>query len=223
MTQAGVERIRGVDSDYTLRSPAASPAVVELGRRHPGRPILYGTGFEFLERFGLRASTTCRRSTPRSRRGLAEGAGEPVLAVMTRTTPRRRSAGRSDDGRGSRRSRPGLMPAERIQKVLAAAGVASRARRERLVAAGRVTVDGRPATLGQKVDPTMSTIEVDGRAVGVGAAARPSRALHKPAGVTSTTRDRHATTTVLDLVPTALSPAAPASIRWAASTRTPRG
>lgn len=97
------------------------------------------------------------------------------------------------------------MPEERIQKVLANAGVASRRAAEELVAAGRVRVDGRPAAVGQKVDPGTASIEVDGRPVGVGAA-RAYVALHKPAGVTSTTRDRHAETTVLDLVPTALTP-----------------
>jgi 23S rRNA pseudouridine2605 synthase len=97
------------------------------------------------------------------------------------------------------------MPEERIQKVLAEAGVASRRASEALVAAGRVRVDGRLASIGQKVDPRTSTIEVDGIAVGIGTS-RAYVALHKPAGVTSTTRDRHAETTVLDLVPTALVP-----------------
>ena len=97
------------------------------------------------------------------------------------------------------------MPEERIQKVLAAAGIASRRAAEELVAAGRVRVDGRQATIGQKVDPDVASIEVDGRPIGVGAA-RAYVALHKPVGVTSTTRDRHAATTVLDLIPTALAP-----------------
>ena len=97
------------------------------------------------------------------------------------------------------------MPEERIQKVLAAAGVASRRASETLIAAGRVTVDGHVAVLGQKVDPDTAAIEVDGIGVGVGAV-RVYLALHKPAGVTSTTRDRHAGTTVLDLLPTALVP-----------------
>src|SRR5262245_60079922 len=97
------------------------------------------------------------------------------------------------------------MPEERIQKVLAAAGVASRRAAEGLIAEGRVRVDGRRAEIGQKVDPAVATIEVDGRPVGVGAA-RAYVALHKPGGVTSTTRDRHAATTVLDLIPTALVP-----------------
>jgi segregation and condensation protein B len=54
VTRATVERIRGVDSDYTLRALLHRRLVVELGRSEsPGRPILYGTGFDFLERFGL--------------------------------------------------------------------------------------------------------------------------------------------------------------------------
>ena len=54
VTKASVERIRGVDSDYTIRSLLHRRLVVELGRSDgPGRPFLYGTGFEFLERFGL--------------------------------------------------------------------------------------------------------------------------------------------------------------------------
>ncbi|MFL5724927.1 MAG: pseudouridine synthase [Chloroflexota bacterium] len=97
------------------------------------------------------------------------------------------------------------MPAERLQKVLASAGVASRRASEELIAAGRVTVDGRRATLGQQVDPDRAAILVDGRPIGT-AAAQTHLLLHKPIGVTSTTRDRHAATTVLDLVPTALVP-----------------
>jgi segregation and condensation protein B len=54
VTKAAVERIRGVDSDYTIRSLVHRRLVVELGRSDaPGRPFIYGTGFEFLERFGL--------------------------------------------------------------------------------------------------------------------------------------------------------------------------
>lgn len=97
------------------------------------------------------------------------------------------------------------MPPERLQKVLAAAGVASRRRAEGMIVAGRVTVDGKPATLGTRVDPDTAIVAVDGRVIGA-AAAQAYLVLHKPAGVTSTTRDRHAERTVLDLVPTALVP-----------------
>jgi 23S rRNA pseudouridine2605 synthase len=97
------------------------------------------------------------------------------------------------------------MPEERLQKVLAAAGVASRRASEALIEAGRVRVDGRIARVGDRVDAARAVIMVDGRAVGPGAATV-HLAVHKPAGVTSTTRDRHAASTVLDLLPTALVP-----------------
>ena len=54
VTKAAIERIRGVDSDYTVRALLHRRLITELGRSDaPGRPFLYGTGFEFLERFGL--------------------------------------------------------------------------------------------------------------------------------------------------------------------------
>ena len=96
------------------------------------------------------------------------------------------------------------MPAERLQKVLAAAGVASRRASEELIAAGRVSVDGRTAVIGQQVDPETDRIAVDG----VPLRSRPATvhlALHKPAGVTSTVADRHADRTVLDLIPRAIA------------------
>ena len=53
-TRGDVERVRGVDSDYVIRSLMHRRLVVELGRRDtPGRPVLFGTTFTFLERFGL--------------------------------------------------------------------------------------------------------------------------------------------------------------------------
>ena len=53
-TRGVVERIRGVDSDSVMRNLLHRRLIVEQGRADtPGRPILYGTGFEFLERFGL--------------------------------------------------------------------------------------------------------------------------------------------------------------------------
>ncbi len=93
------------------------------------------------------------------------------------------------------------MPAERISKVLAAAGVASRRGADELVSAGRVTVDGRPAVLGERVDPSAVRLAVDGRPVRIPDARPVYIAVHKPAGVTSTVRDRHAERTVLELVP----------------------
>jgi 23S rRNA pseudouridine2605 synthase len=97
------------------------------------------------------------------------------------------------------------MPTERLQKVLAAAGVASRRASEAMIAAGRVTVDGKVASVGTSVDPSRAVVAVDGRIIG-GASVHAYLLLHKPAGVTSTSSDRHAEQTVLDYLPTALVP-----------------
>ena len=101
----------------------------------------------------------------------------------------------------SPKARPTRMPEPvRVQKALADAGVASRRAADTLVAEGRVTVNGVPAVTGQKVDPAVDALAVDGRPV-VPAGRRTYLVLHKPAGVTSTVSDRHAAATVLDLVP----------------------
>ncbi len=91
----------------------------------------------------------------------------------------------------------------RVQKALADAGVASRRAADALVAAGRVTVNGQPAVTGQRVDPAVDALAVDGRPV-LPAGKRTYLVMHKPAGVTSTVSDRHAEQTVLDLLPAEL-------------------
>jgi segregation and condensation protein B len=53
-TRADIDRVRGVDSDYVVRSLLHRRLIAEVGRRDtPGRPVLLGTTFTFLERFGL--------------------------------------------------------------------------------------------------------------------------------------------------------------------------
>ena len=93
------------------------------------------------------------------------------------------------------------MPAERIQKVIAAAGIASRRAAEDLVRDGRVTVDGRPAVIGEQVDPATQRVEVDGNRLPAAPAPRSYWAANKPAGVVSTVHDRHAERTVMELLP----------------------
>jgi 23S rRNA pseudouridine2605 synthase len=99
---------------------------------------------------------------------------------------------------------PEAVPPERLSKVLATAGIASRRGADELIAAGRVTVDGRPAALGERVDPVTQRIAVDGREVTPSSSARVYVAVHKPAGVASTVRDPHAARTVVGLVPAEL-------------------
>ena len=76
---------------------------------------------------------------------------------------------------------------ERLQKVLAAAGIASRRRAEVLISDGRVTVNGALATLGMSVDAARDVVKLDGERVG--AAALVYWLLHKPEGVLATVRD----------------------------------
>ncbi|BAS27632.1 pseudouridine synthase [Limnochorda pilosa] len=93
-----------------------------------------------------------------------------------------------------------MIEGERLQKVLARAGYGSRRACEEIVRQGRVRVNGRVAALGERVDPGRDRIEVGGAPL-----SKPERLvyllLHKPRGVVSTVRDRHAGRTVLDLVP----------------------
>ncbi len=97
------------------------------------------------------------------------------------------------------------MPDEavRIQKYLSQAGRASRREAERLMAAGRVTVDGEVVTeLGRRVVPGRDIVAVDGQVVEV--AAERWVMLHKPPGVLTTRSDPHGGRTVYDLLPESL-------------------
>lgn len=90
---------------------------------------------------------------------------------------------------------------ERLQKVLARAGMGSRRVCEKLIVEQRVTVNGEFAELGEKVDPETAEIEVDGLKVGV----RQDLVyylLNKPVGVIATSKDPQERSTVVDLVPT---------------------
>jgi len=91
-------------------------------------------------------------------------------------------------------------PGERLQKVLARAGIGSRRVCEDLIAEGRVTVNGEVATLGLRVEPQHDEIEVDGSLVPV-AEGLVHYLLNKPAGVVTTVSDPQGRRTVADLVP----------------------
>jgi 23S rRNA pseudouridine2605 synthase len=92
------------------------------------------------------------------------------------------------------------MTVERLQKIIAAAGVASRRKAEKLIAARRVTVNGSVVTeLGSKADPDQDTICVDGRPL-KGGEPFVYFLLYKPKGYVTTASDPQGRPTVIDLM-----------------------
>jgi 23S rRNA pseudouridine2605 synthase len=89
---------------------------------------------------------------------------------------------------------------QRLQRILASAGLASRRRAEELIQAGRVSIDGVTAHLGQSADPELQDIRVDGRPI---QGAQPEYwLLNKPSGVVTTARDPQGRRTVVDCIAT---------------------
>jgi 23S rRNA pseudouridine2605 synthase len=91
-------------------------------------------------------------------------------------------------------------PGERLQKVLARAGLASRRASEELIAEGRVRVNGEVAALGRRVDPDADEVTIDGVPVPV-APGLVHYLLNKPGGVVTTASDPQGRPVVVDLVP----------------------
>ena len=99
---------------------------------------------------------------------------------------------------------------ERLQKVLAAAGLGSRRQCEELITAGRVEVDRKVVTqLGTRVDPATQDIRVDGESLSLGR--RVYYAVNKPKGVVTTNRDPGGRPRVIDLVPNQISGCSPSA------------
>jgi 23S rRNA pseudouridine2605 synthase len=88
---------------------------------------------------------------------------------------------------------------ERLQKLIAAAGLASRREAERWISAGRVTVNGEPAALGDSADPACDRVEVDGHPLLVDEQ-KYYVLLNKPVGYVTTLSDPEGRPVVTDLV-----------------------
>jgi pseudouridine synthase len=92
-----------------------------------------------------------------------------------------------------------MMTEERIQKIIARSGLCSRRDADRLIAEGRVTVDGRVAKPGEKANPELARIKVDDRVLKSPEALR-YLLLYKPREVMTTCDDPAERKTVLDIV-----------------------
>jgi len=93
------------------------------------------------------------------------------------------------------------MTPERLQKVLARTGIASRRAVEQMIREGRVTIDGRVAELGERVDLETQAVKVDDRRILPSSKVRHYVLVNKPGGYVSTVSDPEGRPTVLDLVP----------------------
>ena len=93
------------------------------------------------------------------------------------------------------------MAEQRVQKVLADQGICSRREAERLIAAGKVKVNGHPVSLGDKMDPDYDKVAIDGQTVRIVRKRQYTYImLHKPRGYLTTRADDRGRKTVMDLV-----------------------
>ena len=88
---------------------------------------------------------------------------------------------------------------DRLQKILSAAGICSRRKAEEYITAGRVTVNGQPASLGDRADPDRDVVALDGKEV-IRPGSRTVLMLYKPRGVVTTLSDEKGRKNVADLV-----------------------
>jgi 23S rRNA pseudouridine2605 synthase len=96
------------------------------------------------------------------------------------------------------------MSEERLQKILARAGIASRRKAEELIRDGLVTINGRVAGIGDKADPERDAIKVEGRRIQPHTGEHHYLLLNKPKGVMSTLSDPEGRPTVLEFIPPTL-------------------
>ncbi len=169
ITKAEIEAIRGVDVDGVITTLLERNLIRAVARKDvPGRPFLYGTTPEFLQLFNLKDLSHLPTLKEMEEISLPEIPGETI----------------------SRRPARGELTAldvmERLQKILARAGLASRREAERWIVEGRITVNGSVVRkLGSQADPAKDSIKVDGKRIKP-AAAPLYYAFHKPPGMITT-------------------------------------
>jgi pseudouridine synthase len=96
------------------------------------------------------------------------------------------------------------VPPIRLQKIIADAGLASRREAEEWIREGRVRVNGRVVSLGERADPERDAVRVDGRRLHPRTGPKSYVLMNKPKGYVTTVDDPEGRNTVLDLLPPAL-------------------
>ena len=181
ISRGRISAVRGVNVDGVVRTLVARGLIAEAGHDADSGAVTFVTTGHFLERMGLDTLDELPplaphlRRPPNSRRSWAAG--------LPRVPESRRS-------RGLRRAQATTMTeGVRLQKVLAAAGVASRRAAEQLIAEGRVEVNGRLVIeQGMRIDPDSDVVRVDGSRIPT-ARRHVYLVLNKPRGVVSTLDD----------------------------------
>ncbi len=199
VTAPEIAEIRGVNTAGVVGTLVERRLVKVVGRKQVvGRPFLYGTSREFLDRFGLNDLTDLPKVEDMSDIlgfDLPSSVGEPApqsalpfdatVGARRRDRLRRPATSRTNTSPSISHS----MPAVRLNKLLSQLGIASRRTADTLIATGRVDVNGHPVTeLGTKVDPERDDVRVDGRRL----RSVPERRyflIYKPKGVVSTRAD----------------------------------
>ena len=144
-----------------------------------------------------------RQGAPRNARPAADAADD-VFSFVTSD-----AYDSADDARGSRVAKPARRDltadddAPKLHKVLAEAGLGSRRDMEELIVAGRVSVNGEPAHIGQRILPT-DQVRINGKPLQRRISNKPPRVLvyHKPAGEIVSTSDPDGRPSVFDRLPT---------------------
>jgi len=173
-------------------APGTKPGTRAGGAKAAGTKAGKGVGTKASK--GTKAAKGTKTSNPGKARATLAGSGGTRSSNRPRpAVPERRALPTASPSVRKPSTRPATEPVEsgeleRLQKVLATAGVGSRRASEELIVAGRVRVDGRVATLGDKVDPINAEIHVDGERV-ITDSRRVYLAMNKPAGVVSTMSD----------------------------------
>ncbi|MBC7514373.1 MAG: pseudouridine synthase [Herminiimonas sp.] len=220
------ERGNAVRPERGNRKPGAKPRGTPASDRPQGSPHS-GAGSESVQGAGQgagpgQARRTNQRANPGSKGaarpaqnapdgrpsgGIKVGEADAVFSFVTseafdRTTDDD-AGGRKDLARAAKRDLTADDDAPKLHKVLAEAGLGSRRDMEELIVAGRVSVNGEPAHIGQRILPT-DQVRINGKLIVRKVSKRPPRVLvyHKPAGEIVSTNDPDGRPSVFDRLPT---------------------